>query len=238
MDTSEFQDVYEYKEENAFVNNGIIYYSTGQVASMLGLSDSKVRYYTEVFGDVLNITISNKQRKFTHEDVERLKFILQLKSEGMSLKQIKNYCDDIRANGESVEIEKHNPMAIEVLSSALLKENKEYLKEFENSFFKRLESYMKQERVDNLIEINDNLVQHNKLIKQFVQKSNDVILEKIEITNENILDVKSAIDQREQDYKQRDTELIDKLKTSLEDSQRLFQEQQSKKSLWSRIFKK
>ena len=45
--------------------SGILSYSINQVAALLGESDSKIRYYTNIFDNLLKIQVSNKELIYT-----------------------------------------------------------------------------------------------------------------------------------------------------------------------------
>lgn len=226
-DLEDYQDV-EYTEEQT-IRGEILYYSTGQVAKILDIPDSKVRYYTTAFDDILHIEIINKQRKFTKADIDKMKFILELKNEGMSIKQIQEYCQEVDFDSENgIQIKESNPLSIQTLAKALLEEQERQLNIFKDDMSLKIQNIM-----DNVVEMN---VQNNEKLKEDIATTVDeVVSDKLD----NKLDeLKSYIDQRELEYKTQDQEKMDMLRRSMEDTKKKNEELNSKKSIWSRIFNK
>ncbi len=214
----DFEDVIEKQ-----INGEVLYYSTTQVAGILGLSDSKVRYYAKVFEDLLNLEFSNKSRRFKKGDIEKLKFILELADEGLTLAQIKEYCSE--KNMEDIKKEmivKDNPLQIQVFMKALTEEMDKIIES-------RLADHLNQIKVQQE-EIN------NKLTETIAVTVDELVSEKLET---KLDEFKAYIDTQEQQAKQRDLELLDSLKTSLEDQKKLLeQNHQPKQSFFSKIFKR
>ena len=225
-DLEDYQDV-EYTEEQT-IRGEVLYYSTGQVAKILDIPDSKVRYYTTAFDDILHIEIINKQRKFTKADIDKMKFILELKNEGMSIKQIQEYCQEVDFDSENgIQIKESNPLSIQTLAKALLEEQERQLNIFKDDMSLKIQSIM-----DNVVEMN---IQNNEKLKEdIVTTVDEVVSDRLD----NKLDeLKSYIDKRELEYKQQDEERMDMLKRSMEET-RKSTELNSKKGIWSRIFNK
>ena len=116
----------EFEEINADskpIRGKILYYSTKQVATLLNEKDSKIRYYTKFFEDILNIETSNMQKQYTDADIDKLKFIIELKNEGMTLNQIKEYCQEVDfENTNEITVKESNPLSIQVMAKALMEE--------------------------------------------------------------------------------------------------------------------
>lgn len=222
----DYQDV-EYIEEQT-IRGEVLYYSTGQVAKILDIPDSKVRYYTTAFDDILHIEIINKQRKFTKADIDKMKFILELKNEGMSIKQIQEYCQEVDFNSENgIQIKESNPLSIQTLAKALLEEQERQLNIFKDDMSLKIQNIM-----DNIVEMN---IQNNEKLKEdIVTTIDEVVSDKLET---KLDELKSYIDQRELEYKTQDQERMDMLRRSMEET-RKNTELNSKKSIWSRIFNK
>lgn len=226
-DLEDYQDV-EYTEEQT-IRGEVLYYSTGQVAKILDIPDSKVRYYTTAFDDILHIEIINKQRKFTKADIDKMKFILELKNEGMSIKQIQEYCQEVDFDSENgIQIKESNPLSIQTLAKALLEEQERQLNIFKDDMSLKIQSIM-----DNVVEMN---VQNNEKLKEdIVTTVDEVVSDRLDA---KLDELKSYIDQRELEYKQQDEERISMLKAHMEDTKKKNEEENSKKSIWSRIFNK
>lgn len=100
-----------------------VYYSVGQVAKILEVPYSKVNYYCNYFDSLLNLEIINTQRKFKKNDIEKLKFILQLKDEGLSREQIKSYCQEVDFDiNTGLQVKESTPMSIQTLAKAIISE--------------------------------------------------------------------------------------------------------------------
>ena len=57
----------------------ILNYSISQVATLLDEEDSNIRYYTNVFDNILKIEISDKELRYTNRDIDKLEFLINLK---------------------------------------------------------------------------------------------------------------------------------------------------------------
>lgn len=116
--------VYENKDgQGKNIRGKALYFGTSQVADMLGISDSRVRYYTNVFKDILHIEISNKQRRYTQADIDKMKFMIELKEEGMTLKQIQEFCQEVDfQDSKEIQIKESNPLSIQAIAKALLEQ--------------------------------------------------------------------------------------------------------------------
>ncbi len=132
----DFEAVDESKKK---IQGKILYYSTSQVSSLLGETDSKIRYYTSVFDDILQIKISNKQRRYTEQDIEKIKFLIELKNEGMTIKQIQEYCQEVDFDTENgIQIKETNPLSIQTLARALMEEQHKQMLEFKQEVISTL----------------------------------------------------------------------------------------------------
>lgn len=202
------QDVDYTEVQDKTIRGEALYYSTNQVAKILDISDSKVRYYTTVFADILNIEFHNKQRRFTKVDIDKLKFLTELKEDGMTIKQIQEYCQEVDFNnGGEVQIKENNPLSIQTLAKALLEQQQMMLEEFRKDLSEDI-------RKEVAITVDDRLDNFKEDLLQAV------------------------IDQKELEFKQRDNALLDNLKSHMEEQKKLYQEQQAKKSFWDRLFKR
>jgi DNA-binding transcriptional MerR regulator len=144
--------VYENKDgQDKNIRGKALYFGTSQVADMLGISDSRVRYYTNVFRDILHIEISNKQRRYTQADIDKMKFMIELKEDGMTLKQIQEYCQEVDfQDSKEIQIKENNPLGIQAIAKALLEQQAILISE------------MKQDIIDTVIsEINKSLNSQN-----------------------------------------------------------------------------
>lgn len=206
------QDVDYIEVPDKTIRGEALYYSTNQVAKILDLSDSKVRYYTTVFADILNIEFHNKQRRFTKVDIDKLEFLVKLKNDGMTIKQIQEYCQEVDfETGGEIQIKESNPLSIQTLAKALLEQQQLMLEEFRKDLSEDI-------RKEVAITVDERLD------------------EKLDNFKSDLL--QAVVDQKELEFKQHDEILLDNLRKHMEENQKKFEEQQSKKSFWNRLFKR
>jgi len=67
-------------------------YRIGEMARLLGTSEHTLRYYEKI-GLVVPKRDPNKNRYYTDEDANWMRFILHMKQTGMSLEDLKRYID-------------------------------------------------------------------------------------------------------------------------------------------------
>lgn len=213
----------------------ILYYSISQVANLLGEEDRSIRYYTNVFDNILKIEISNKEFTYTNNDIDKLEFLINLKNKGMTIKEIQKYCEALPLNLEElVEIKENNSLSIkEIITTIVGLENKELniLKEnLSNKIRQDNELHMK--KIDNLISEQNNQLEffkkdmleeikqyidykfdknyeaNNKLYNQLLQKIDDLISEKPSLEN----NIKLQLDRFNDISNSRDINLIDEIR--------------------------
>ena len=124
------------------IRGKILYYSTNQVATLLGEKDSKIRYYTKFFEDILNIETSNIQKQYTEEDIEKLKYIIELKNDGMTLKQIKEFCEEVDFKKGEVIVKDSNPLSIKALAQALMEEQSKQIELMKTDILSELKQFV------------------------------------------------------------------------------------------------
>lgn len=213
----------------------ILYYSISQVANLLGEEDRSIRYYTNVFDNILKIEISNKEFTYTNNDIDKLEFLINLKNKGMTIKEIQKYCEALPLNLEElVDIKENNSLSIkEIITTIVGLENKELniLKEnLSNKIRQDNELHMK--KIDNLISEQNNQLEffkkdmleeikqyidykfdknyeaNNKLYNQLLQKIDDLISEKPSLEN----NIKLQLDRFNDISNSRDINLIDEIR--------------------------
>lgn len=145
----DFEEITEdSQKEEKNIRGTALYYSTNQVATILGESDSKIRYYSNVFDELLNIEISNKQRRYKQEDIDKLKFIIELKNEGMTLKQIKEYCEEVDFHNGEISVKESNPLAIQTLAKALMEEQTKQIENLKTELFEQLKEFIVSQNIE------------------------------------------------------------------------------------------
>ncbi len=173
-----------------------LYYTTGQVAIMLDITDSAVRYYCTKFKDMLNLEMSGSHRKFKDSDIEKLRYIKKLlKEDGLSVSQVQEYGSEKDISVIEDKISKQDPLALQSLATALTLEMSSQLEDFKLIMSKELES-------------------HKNMLKEMVTTTVDeVVTEKIDI---KLNEFKSFLDAKELEAKNRDLEMIDLMKNNME----------------------
>jgi len=215
-------------ENNNIKDNSIrgkaLYFGTSQVADMLNISASKVRYYTDVFDDILHIEFSNKQRRYTQVDIDKMKFMIELKEEGMTIKQIQEYCQEVSfEDSKEIQIKENNPLSIQTMAKALLEQQATLMEE------------MKKEIIDNIIRKgNINLQEQNEQFDNM----------RTNLSNDVAITVEDGLERINKKLEERDVNLVDNLRETLKDDKIKVLElkiaelklKQEPKSLFSKIF--
>lgn len=226
-------DFKEVTEEQKTIRGKRLYLSTSQVATLLEEPDSKIRYYSNVFDDILKIEISNKQRRYTEQDIEKLKFIIDLKSQGMTIKQILQYCDEVSfEEGTGVTIKESNPLSIQAMATELMEEQHKQMLEFKEEIINLISKQLENQA--NIIKSNNETLKEN-IIEQVAITVDDVISEKLNIS---FNEFKGYIDKNEKNATERDIKMTDNLSKLMEDRKKQYEEEQSNKKhkgLWNKI---
>lgn len=223
------------------IRGSALYYSTSQVATVLGETDSKIRYYTNVFDSILSIEISNKQRRYTNSDIEKMRFLIELKNEGMTIKQIQEYCQQVSFDENKIEIKENNPLSIQTMAKALLEEQKIQLEDFKIGLLKELTDHSKQ-----MIIMNQKMLEESRLevaitVDDVVAEKNEELKSNIELlVSERINDLKIDIQEsleKQLEENQRSNEIIDKLRISMKENKKKSEEKENE-GFFKRLFKR
>lgn len=100
----------------------ILYYSMSQVADLLNENISNIKYYTNMFDDLLKIEIINKELRYTNDDIDNLEFLIKLKNRGMTIKEIEEYYSKLPLNDNEVQHLGSNLLSVEELIDSIKKE--------------------------------------------------------------------------------------------------------------------
>jgi DNA-binding transcriptional MerR regulator len=167
-------------KDDKHIRGKALYYSTSQVANLLGESDSKIRYYSNVFKNIICVEMVNKQRRYTEDDIEKLRFIVSLKEEGMTIKQIQEYCQDIdfKETKEGVQIKDPNPLKIKALVMQLMEEQMKQMELFEGRIMDKVRAELKNS---------------NEEVRQNVEKVSEKIRQEVAITVDEIISEKQML---------------------------------------------
>ena len=120
-----------------------IRYSATQVASILDISVSKLRYYATQFEDILDLEFRNGMRKYTETSIKKMQFIIKLKNEGLTVQQIKDYCQREDLFDEKGLIPQDNPLAVEIFTEAIKMQMQEQLEDFRSKLQVDIKNEMK-----------------------------------------------------------------------------------------------
>jgi DNA-binding transcriptional MerR regulator len=97
----------------------ILYYSISQVADLLNETVGNIKYYTNIFDDLLKIEIVDKELHYTNNNVDKLEFLIKLKNKGMSLKEIEDYYNKLPLNDTEVQHSESNLLSVEDLIDSI-----------------------------------------------------------------------------------------------------------------------
>lgn len=172
------------QDENVIQNKrrgDILHYSLSQVADLLGEEDSSIRYYTNVFDNILKIEISNKEFRYTNKDVDKLEFLINLKNKGMTIKEVQRYCEELPLDIDDIlEVKEDNSLsAKEIISSVI---------NLENEKFDNIKEYL-----SNKIDENTELIMQKTVELIIKEQAKQLDLFKTNIVNEfkDYIDYKS-----------------------------------------------
>ena len=201
------------KEERPF------YYTTSQVAIMLGETDSAVRVWCNQFKDILKIETSGRNRTFRQEDIDQLKIIKSLiRDKGFSHKQVIEHLskkeDEIL---NEVAVADKDPLAVQSIAVALAKEINSNMTNVMKDMYVHFE-----EREDRIKKENQEQIQSLK------DTINDL--------SEKLDNQFKALDDKELEAKNRDLEISDLLHKSLEERKQ--ENNSEKKGFFERWFSK
>ena len=202
MEDKEFIDV-NYIETDEVETTLPKYFTTGQVATILGVTDSTLRFWCRKFSPKLNIKKIGSHRRFTKENIKDLQYIKKLlKEDGLMISQAKEVFNKDE-NAIMEQVNEGEPLAIQALATAIGLEVEECLNEFKQELIEQ-----QQEELKNI----------KSEISKTIQEENKKIF--------------NAIDEKELEAKNRDIEMIDKLKYSMEEIKKSNQ----KKGFFARLF--
>ena len=222
---AEYNDV-----PDRIINGEPLFYSTIQVAELVGVDASTIRYWSKRFDNLLDIQVSNKNKQYRKSDISKLKFIKKLaKEDGLSLQQVEDYCSTKGFNLEDIEnavLDQSNPLAVQVFTSAVMSEINQNL----NSFAEKLLAQIDEKNKYHIIsqqELNE------KLREEIVTTVDEVVSEKLDT---KLTELKDFIDAREIEATKRDNEMIDIIKNNME--QKKEESVNEKKGFFKNIFGK
>lgn len=230
-DESKIIDVDYTEEEVKVITNELdkskVYYTTGQVAKMLNITESKLRYWTNFFAaddegrDLIKVDYSNKNRAYTLDNINKLKRMKELVEEdGMTLQQAKDFTSTHGFDASNKAIESDNPLALQAFVRELTSEIDNKLANFENSILEKVVEAMNNK---NSQMISDEK-QRNQILKQEIailtseavsDGVNNIIQEKLNKVSEEVSNnqktFKEDISNKIDEYTKSQEEKIDEL---------------------------
>ena len=207
-------DRYTNIQDGDIINNKkrgpILSYSISQVATLLDEEDSNIRYYTNVFDNILKIEISDKELKYTNRDVDKLEFLINLKNKGMTIKEVQKYCEELPLDIENlIEVKENNSISVkEIISTISELENKQIdnLKEYltnkideSNQFcIQKFLSTMEEKQNTQLNSFKENILNE---IKEYIDykmdiesKMNNSLCNELFLKIDNLISEKPSLD--------------------------------------------
>lgn len=146
------------------ITDRIKFYTSKQVCELLDISSTTLTYYRGFFEDVLDIPKGGNQKRYTEENIKKLKFICDLKNKGFALQQIKEICQETEFKDDKALIKDSNPLSIHALAQAMLDEQAERMnlmqQEITENIAKQLAVYFteqKEKELDVLESIKDDI---------------------------------------------------------------------------------
>ena len=90
------------------------------------------------------------QKQYTQEDIDKLKFIIDLKNDGMTLNQIKEYCQEVDFNDTSdITLKESNPLSIQVMAKALMEEQARQIESMKVDILRELKMFIEEQSKAN-----------------------------------------------------------------------------------------
>lgn len=179
----------------------LIYIPLSDVAKLLREPESTIRVWCNKFDSILHIERSGRNRMFRQEDIDKLIYIQSLiRDKGFSHNQVLDKLTEEENGNLEIAITKEDPLAIQALAVALTKEMKDNMNEMINQMITRFEEKELE-----------------------VQKLNQIQIDKLESTINTLTEKLDSyfvnIDAKELEAKNRDNEILDLLKTKMENRQ-------------------
>jgi DNA-binding transcriptional MerR regulator len=187
------EDIENSQSKERIINGKPLFYTTTQVADLVGVEPSTIRFWSKRFADLLDVQISNKNKQYKESDIEKLKFIKKLtKEDRLTLQQVEEYCSSKGFDLDNIEssiLDTTNPLAIQAFMAALTTEIDKKQNAFGEKLLNQIDNMMKQFLVIQA----EQLENSNKQLKIEISSDvNEVVTEKLE---ENSKEVSNKIEE-------------------------------------------
>lgn len=189
----------------------LLNYSISQVAVLLGVQESEIRYFTNTFDNILKVEILDKQLIYTEKTIDKLEFLIKLKEKGMTIKEIQQYCREIFMNDEGeMEFKKRTLMSVSDLieeiiesqndsSNKLQLELKNQLQETINDSIKKIKDEILEDVTKEIENLKKDIIEEQSI--QLNKFKNDVLLSIKEIISDNNVEIAKGIESNVNDFK-------------------------------------
>lgn len=191
-----------------------------QVGKIIGEPASTIRVWADLHGEFLYIKKINGRFVYTQASISQFQFIQTLvREKGFTHDLVR---EQLRKHGFEYAkysggiVNPEDPLGFEALATQIMLKNQEQLKQFMIMFMESQKNFKDELKSE---------------IKEEVAIAVD------EHMDNKLDEFKTYLDQRELEQKQRDIEMIDSLKTHMEDTKKKIEEEQSR-GFWSKMFKK
>ena len=185
------EDKYIDFQDGHIINNkkrgDILSYSISQVAALLDQEDSSIRYYTNVFDNILKIEISDKELRYTNRDIDKLEFLINLKNKGMTIKEVQKYCEELPLDIEDlIEVKENNSISAKEIIEIIVESENEQLDDIKKYLTNKIDE-SNELSVKKIVELIGE--EQNKQLKFF----KDDILNEIKEYIDSKLDIENKI---------------------------------------------
>ena len=179
--------------ENMIKGEDNIRYSATQVGEMFDLPVSTVRHYMTAFSEILGLEYNNKMRKFTKASLNKFEFILKLREDGLTIQQIKAYCEINDIFYEEVLIPNNKPLALDLFTESIKLEIQAQLEMFRSNIQRDIRNELKL-MVEAQYKVNEDLKQEIYIsLDNMIDKKLNYYLDK---TSENNKFIENKIEQQ------------------------------------------
>ena len=179
--------------DNTIKGEDNIRYSATQVGEMFDLPVSTVRHYMTAFSEILDLEYSNKMRRFTKYSLKKFEFILKLREGGLTIQQIKTYCERNDIFNEEGLIPNDKPLAVELFTESIKLEIQTQLEMFSSKIQSDIRNELKL-MLEAQYKVNDDLKQEIYIaLDEMIDEKLNYYLDK---TSENNKLIENKIEQQ------------------------------------------
>lgn len=172
---------YEVTDAEIYINGEPKYYTTGQVAKILGENESTIRFWCDEFDHFLNIRRSGRNRQFTATDIKKLEYIRYLlRQENFTIKQVKEFLSTKEAALMQPIHKEREQFIINALSQVIVSEIAQRFTTLEDNIVQKL-----LEEIKPHLALPSRSEEKPEYIEE-IKQQNQQLLKKIETLEEKI----------------------------------------------------